>query len=107
MNRRIIAALCSCTILLLIVFAVSSCTKSPKEKTYRMRASTPLAAHGTVGKALKKFCEIVEEKSNGRIKTEDFYIGELGNQREMVEMTHDGSLEVVTSLASVTARYVP
>jgi tripartite ATP-independent transporter DctP family solute receptor len=107
MNRRIIAAVCSCTLLLLIVFAVSSCSKSPKEKTYRMRASTPLAAHGTVGKAMKKFCELVEQKSDGRIKTQDFYIGEMGNQREMVEMAHDGSLEVVTSLASGTARYVP
>lgn len=107
MNRRIIAAVCGCTTLLLICFALSSCSKSPKDKTYRMRASTPLAAHGTVGKAMKKFCELVEQKSNGRIKTQDFYIGELGNQREMVEMAHDGSLEVVTSLASGTARYVP
>ena len=96
-----------CLIALSVVFAVASCRKSPSEKTWRMRASTPLAAHGTVGKALKMFCDLVQEKSNGRIKTEDFYIGQLGNQRELVEMVHDGSLEVVTSLASGTARYVP
>ncbi len=96
-----------CLIALSVVFAVASCRKSPGEKTWRMRASTPLAAHGTVGRALKMFCDLVREKSNGRIKTADFYIGELGNQRELVEMVHDGSLEVVTSLASGTARYVP
>jgi len=107
MRRQIIASVCIFATVLLAVFAVSSCRKSPTEKTWRMRASTPLAAHGTVGKALKMFCELVQEKSNGRILTEDFYIGELGNQRELVEMAHDGSLEVVTSLASGTARYVP
>lgn len=104
MRRQIIVPVCICATVLL---AVSSCRKSPAEKTWRMRASTPLAAHGTVGRALKMFCDLVQEQSNGRIKTEDFYIGELGNQRELVEMVHDGSLEVVTSLASGTARYVP
>ncbi|MCD6392871.1 MAG: TRAP transporter substrate-binding protein [Planctomycetes bacterium] len=107
MRRQTIASACICATVLLSVFAVSSCRKSSAEKTWRMRASTPLAAHGTVGRALKMFCDLVQEKSNGRIKTADFYIGELGNQRELVEMAHDGSLEVVTSLASGTARYVP
>jgi C4-dicarboxylate-binding protein DctP len=96
-----------CLTALSVAFTVSSCSKSPDDKTYRMRASTSLAAHGTVGKALEKFCQLVEEKSNGRIKTQDYYVGQLGNQRELVEMVHDGSLEVVTSLASGTARYVP
>jgi len=106
-RKTTIRAVCTGTAVLLSIFAFASCRKSPAEKTWRMRASTPLAAHGTVGKALKRFCELVRERSNGRIKTEDFYTGELGNQRELVEMVHDGSLEVVTSLASGTARYVP
>jgi len=90
----------------ILPLGAASCRRSGP-KTYRMRASTPLAPHGTVGKALARFCEQVEAKSGGRIQTEAFYIGELGNQREMVEFVHDGSLEVVTSLASGTARYVP
>jgi C4-dicarboxylate-binding protein DctP len=95
-----------CIAVILAVLA-GSCRKGANQRGYRMRASTPLAAHGTVGKALARFCQLVAEKSGGRIKTEDFYMGELGNQRELVEMVHDGSLEVVTSLASGTARYVP
>ncbi len=89
-----------------LLFGTSSCRKSG-EKSYRMRAATPLAPHGTVGKALARFCELVETRSEGRIRTQDYYIGELGNQRELVEFVHDGSLEVVTSLASGTAQYVP
>jgi C4-dicarboxylate-binding protein DctP len=72
-----------------------------------MRLATPLSKTGSVGKGLKKFADLVQEKSNGRIETSVSYAGELGTQREQVEMLHDGSLEVVTTLASGTARYVP
>jgi tripartite ATP-independent transporter DctP family solute receptor len=76
-------------------------------KTFVMRTTTPLSQYGSVGKGLKQFCDRVAEKSGGRIKTTINYAGELGTQREQVEMVHDGSLEVVTTLASGTARYVP
>jgi tripartite ATP-independent transporter DctP family solute receptor len=76
-------------------------------KTYTMRATTMLSKTGSVGKGLDKLCELVEAKSNGRIKTTKNYAAELGSQREQVEMTHDGSLEVVTTLASGTGAYVP
>ena len=76
-------------------------------KTYTMRTTTPLAKSGSVGKGLDKFVELVAAKSAGRIKGTANYSGELGSQREQVEMVHDGSLEVVTTLASGTARYVP
>jgi C4-dicarboxylate-binding protein DctP len=76
-------------------------------KTLVMRTTTPLSQYGSVGKGLKQFCDLVAEKSGGRVKTTINYAGELGTQREQVEMVHDGSLEVVTTLASGTARYVP
>jgi tripartite ATP-independent transporter DctP family solute receptor len=82
-------------------------TKSAGGKTYTMRTTTPLAKSGSVGKGLDKLCELVASRSKGRIETTANYAGELGTQREQVEMVHDGSLEVVTTLASGTARYVP
>jgi C4-dicarboxylate-binding protein DctP len=90
--------------MLIVAFAISS---GVAEKTYKMRLATPLSKTGSVGKGLKKFADLVQEKSNGRIETSVSYAGELGTQREQVEMLHDGALEVVTTLASGTARYVP
>ncbi len=104
MTRNITIVIVALTLSL----AIASCSKSdPADKTYQMRTATPLSQHGTVGRALKMFCDLVEENSDGRIKTKIFYSGQIGNQRQQVEMVHDGSLEVVTSLASGTARYVP
>ena len=76
-------------------------------QTFTMRTSTPLSQYGSVGKGLKKFADLVAEASGGRIKTTVNYAGELGSQRETVEMVRDGSLEVVTTLATGTASWVP
>ena len=51
------------------------------EKTYEMRLATPLSKNGSVGKGLKKFADLVQEKSGGRIKTSVSYAGEMGTQR--------------------------
>lgn len=85
----------------------STAPAQPAAKTYTMRATTPLAKDSPLGMALDKLCELVTTKSNGQIKTTANYSGQLGTQLQQVQMVHDGSLEVVQSLASGTARYVP
>ena len=64
-------------------------------KTYELRSSTNQAESGTIGKALTYFCDTVEKKSNGRIKTTANYGNELGAQSEQVEMAQSGALELV------------
>jgi C4-dicarboxylate-binding protein DctP len=64
---------------------------------YTLRASTNLAATGTVGKGLTRFVELVNEKSGGRIKATANYGNELGSQAEQVEMCRGGSLEMVVA----------
>lgn len=68
-----------------------------EQQTYRMRTSTNLAPGGTVGRALKYYVELVEKESGGRIKPTANFGSELGSQREQVEMTKTGSLEMVVS----------
>jgi tripartite ATP-independent transporter DctP family solute receptor len=95
------------TLSVLLAFCLAAPAFAAEGKTYTMRTTTPLAKSGSVGKGLDKLCELVASKSGGRIKTTANYSGELGTQREQVEMVHDGALEVVTTLASGSARYVP
>lgn len=94
-------------VLLLTVVASPLFSSGQEEGTYNMRMATPLSEQGTVGRALKEFASLVEDRSDGRIETQVSFSGELGTQREQVEMVQSGSLEVVTTLASGTARYVP
>lgn len=106
-RKRWACAAAAMLLLPAVLWALSCGGPGAREEKFQMRASTPLSQHGTVGKGLKRLCDLVEEKSGGRITTRVFYTGQLGNQREQVEMVHDGSLEVVTTLASGTGRYVP
>ncbi|MGI6571670.1 MAG: TRAP transporter substrate-binding protein [Caldicoprobacterales bacterium] len=66
-------------------------------KVYTLRTSTNLAATSTVGKALARFVELVNEKSGGRIKATANFGSELGNQAEQVEMARLGDLEMVVA----------
>jgi C4-dicarboxylate-binding protein DctP len=103
MSFRTITRICF-AILLTLVLCVEA---EAQTKTFTMRTTTPLSQYGSVGKGLKKFADLVAERSGGRIKTTVNYAGELGTQRETVEMVRDGSLEVVTTLATGTASWVP
>ncbi len=112
MKKSFLCATLAVLLAVLLAFPLSAGGSQEKPagdsgKTFTMRATTPLAKSGSVGKGLDKLCELVSSKSNGRIKTTSNYAGELGTQREQVEMVRDGSLEVVTTLASGTAAFVP
>lgn len=77
------------------------------EKAYTCRIVTFLSSKDSTGMACKKLGELLNAKGKGRIKAWVSTDAELGNQRECVEMVHDGSVEVTTSLPSGTGRYVP
>lgn len=64
-------------------------------KVYELRVSSNLAQGGTIGQALTYFCETVDKKSGGRIKTTANFGNELGSQSEQVEMCQSGALELV------------
>lgn len=66
-------------------------------KKYTLRASSNQAATSTIGMALAKFVELVNEKSAGRIKATANYGSELGSQSEQVAMAIAGDLELVLS----------
>ena len=66
-------------------------------KKYTLRASSNQAVTSTVGMALAKFTELVNEKGAGRIEATANYGSELGSQAEQVAMAIAGDLEMVLS----------
>lgn len=55
----------------------------------------------------KAFKKIVEESSRGRIKVKIFPAGQLGGEREMLEMTKMGSLQMNGCSAAALATFAP
>jgi len=78
------------------------------DTVYEFRCSTNLAATSTVGLALAKFVELLNEESGGRIEATANYGSELGSQAEQVEMCRLGDLEMVVAAPGTgPGTYVP
>ena len=67
------------------------------DEVFELRASTNLAAVGTVGQALQHFVDLVNERSEGRIHATANFGAEHGSQAEQVEMTRIGALDMVVA----------
>ncbi|MCL2568241.1 MAG: TRAP transporter substrate-binding protein [Oscillospiraceae bacterium] len=72
-------------------------TPAPPDQVFHLRASTNLAAVGTVGQALQYFVDLVNERSGGRIVATANFGAEHGSQAEQVEMTRIGALDMVVA----------
>ena len=82
---------------ILLIIGLCAASAYAQGKVYQLRASTNLAGAGTIGKGLAYFVDLVNKKSNGRIKATANFGSELGNQAEQVEMCRTNSLEMVVA----------
>ncbi|MCL2618930.1 MAG: TRAP transporter substrate-binding protein [Defluviitaleaceae bacterium] len=67
------------------------------EQVFNLRASSNLAATGTVGQGLQYFVDLVNERAGGRINATANFGAEHGSQAEQVEMTRIGALDMVVA----------
>lgn len=85
---------------LLLIVMLTACSSTPpkkdgsvgKEDTYVIKIGHAASTEHLAQKSFVKFKEIVEANSNGRIKVEIYPNGELGGEREMLEMVLLGDL---------------
>ncbi len=72
-----------------------------------MRVGNVYPATHTIPIATQRMKEMIEQRSAGRIKVTVHNNSELGSEREMAEMTRQGSLEMVLSGLPGTGAYAP
>src|SRR5262245_1695702 len=70
-----------------------------------LRVGNVYPATHSIPVATNEFKRLVEQKSKGRIAVQVFNNSELGSEREMAEMTKNGSLEMVLSGLPGTGAY--
>ena len=75
----------------------ASSGEATEGETYEWRLAQSKANQHPVSQGCNKFAEIVEEKSNGRIKIDVFNDAVLGNDREVIEGAQTGTLEFASS----------
>ena len=89
----------------LTVICLVSFTSAPTAQTYTAKMGIGHPPGHSFVVASEKFKEMVEKRSNGRIKVEIFHSSQLGGEREMQEMVALGTLEM--SVSGIVVVYEP
>lgn len=94
-----------------ITFIVAACGSSTGsevdgESSNTIRVSITTSEDTSLGQAVVKFKEIVEEKSEGKLKVEIFPDSQLGTARELTEQVQSGTIEMVTTDMTTMSSFV-
>ena len=73
--------------------------------TMRMSISASQNSHQGVG--IDAFAKVVEQRTNGRIKVQNFYSGALGGERESIEAVQLGTQELTLTSTGPVPNFVP
>ena len=74
---------------------------------FTLRYGGYLAATDPTNATMGKMAALVSQRSNGRMKIDVFADGKLGNEREVTEAVRLGNAELVATLGTGLAQYVP
>ncbi|WHH61569.1 TRAP transporter substrate-binding protein [Petroclostridium sp. X23] len=74
-------------------------------KAITMRIAHTLAPDSHYNKGLQKFAEIVDQKTEGKIKVELFHSSQLGSERDAIEGISMGTLEATLSSTGPLANF--
>ena len=92
-------------ILLFISFFIISCKDSGEVKVLKLAHA--LAHDHSVHLGMVYMAELVEQKSEGKLKIEIYPSGQLGSERENVEMLQIGSLAITKVSAATIESFAP
>jgi tripartite ATP-independent transporter DctP family solute receptor len=86
----------------LLVGILSSCsnTASGDENSVTLRLAHNQSETHPVHKSLVEFAKLVEEKTDGSVKVKLYPNGQLGSEREVIELTQTGAVDVAKVSAS-------
>lgn len=91
---------------LAILVALAGCD-APAERRVTIKASTSTAANEPAVKGLEVFAQELERVTGGRIGVEIYPNNALGNERDVIELTIIGAVELTTPSNAPLATFVP
>ena len=90
---------------LLVVFVMQSCKKDNGVKTLYLAHTLP-QTH-PVHKGILEFQKALNEKSGGKLEVKIFPDGQLGSEREVLELLQIGSVAITKVSAATLSNFVP
>ncbi len=97
--KKVILSIFVCVLLLGVLSACSS-SASGNDATITLRLAHNQSETHPIHNSLVKFAEGVEEKTNGSVKIQLYPNGQLGSEREAIELTQTGAIDIAKVSAS-------
>lgn len=93
--------------LVLAALLLSGCTAQVDEPVRRYRLASSQSATYVTNQACQRFCDLVEQASDGSIVIEPFFDNGLGSDDEALEQCTYGGVDFVRTTISAAAQYAP
>jgi TRAP-type transport system periplasmic protein len=77
------------------------------EKVYELKLGHNVTVDSEVDKGAKKFAELVEEKTNGKVKVQVYPSAQLGSEIDMVENLGIGAIDIVIPGDGAFGSFIP
>ncbi len=92
-------------LLIVVLFGLLGCKEASKEHVLYLAHNLP-QTH-PVHKGILVFQKVLEEKSEGKLKIKIFPDGQLGSEREVLELLQIGSVAITKVSAATMSNFVP
>ncbi len=77
------------------------------QQTMTLRIGQNIAVGTPLDLGVKRFAKLVEERSGGKIKVQDYPAGQLGNEQQMIEGMQIGTLDMAAITGSTYGNVLP
>lgn len=93
-------------ILIITLFSILGCNKNETDNQITLKLAHGLSETHPVHIGMLKFMELVETKTDGDIKIQIFPNGQLGQERELIELLQAGAIDLTKASASPIEGFV-
>ncbi|MGL5988840.1 TRAP transporter substrate-binding protein [Cetobacterium sp.] len=93
-------------ILIITLFSILGCNKNEIDNQINLKLAHGLSETHPVHIGMLKFMELVETKTDGDIKIQIFPNGQLGQERELIELLQAGAIDLTKASASPIEGFV-
>lgn len=92
--------------LIVTLITILGCNKKDNSGDLNLKLAHGLSESHPVHKGMLKFIELVETKTNGEVKIQIFPNGQLGQERELIELMQAGAIDMTKASASPIEGFV-
>lgn len=105
MRMRVLGTIFICLVIAVLGWTTGKAEEEEEVSAIILKAATALVPEHPNSKGVTRFAELVEERTNGRVKVQTYFGGELGSIPQLVDSVKNGVIDVCVANPGVLSQY--